>query len=104
MLENSLTDGVLFRLRERDRIDESTAAEPMLNIVKAFWAAAAGVFSDAWQLPPKRSRLTHGAGVVSMGFVMDAICERYRQKGLPALADFESDLAGIRDVCRWTDG
>ena len=40
----------------------------------------------------------------SMGFVMDAIAERHRPKQLPAEEDFRSDLEGIKEVCRWTDG
>src|SRR4051794_25317800 len=58
MLENSLSDGVLYRFR-----DPETGAgnsESMLAVLKAFWAAAAAVFRDAWGLSPHRSRLMHG--------------------------------------------
>src|SRR6266566_3674435 len=103
MLENSLSDGVLYRLRQ-ERPAEEQPVDTMLGVVKGFWEATANVFKAAWHLPPKRSRLTHGAGVVSMGFVMDAIAERHRPKHLPTEVDFRSDLEGIKDVCRWTDG
>src|SRR6266516_2363265 len=103
MLENSLSDGVLYRLRQEAAAGEQPV-DRMLAVLKGFWEATAKVFRDAWHLPPKRSRLTHGAGVVSMGFVMDAIAERQRPKHLPAEEDFRSDLEGIREVCRWTDG
>lgn len=102
MLENSLSDGVLYRFRALDSDDAD--AEKMLKVLRAFWGAVSDVFEDAWGLPPKRSRLMHGAGIVSLGFVMDAIAERHRAKGVPSPSDFEENLAPLKDVCRWTDG
>src|SRR5262249_25445689 len=100
MLENSLSDGVLYRFRTR----ESDDTNAMLQVLHAFWGAVAKVFQDAWGIPPRRSRLMHGAGIVSMGLVMDAIADRYRQSGLPSLEQFRQDLVPLRDACRWTDG
>lgn len=102
MLENSLTDGVLYRLRQGagDEVDP----EVMLAVLFNFWRAVKVVFDDAWGLPPKRSRLMHGAGVMSLGFVMDAIAERYRSKELPTEQDFIKDLKPLKSFCRWTDG
>src|SRR5437667_5945794 len=88
MLENSLSDGVLYRFRDLDRTKHETAS--MLQVVKNFWRAASQVFPDAWELPPARSRLTHGAGVVSMGFVMDAIADRQRQAAITSEEQFRS--------------
>ncbi len=102
MLENSLSDGVLHRYRRLN--DDGGDVEKMLYVLQGFWGAVRDVFEDAWGLPPKRSRLMHGAGIVSLGFVMDAIAERHRVKGAPSPSDFEADLAPLRDVCRWTDG
>ena len=50
-------------------------------VLKDFWAAVAEVFADAWGLNAEESRLMHGAGIVSLGFVMDAIADRHRQPG-----------------------
>jgi DGQHR domain-containing protein len=102
MLENSLTDGVLYRFRGASDGDHQTGR--MLGVLSAFWAATASVFRDAWAQPPRRSRLMHGAGIVSMGFVMDAISERYRPKGVPTETQFSTDLEPLKSVCRWTDG
>ncbi len=102
MLENSLTDGVLYRFRGSENSDRQTGL--MLNVLGAFWSATATVFQSAWAQPPRRSRLMHGAGIVSMGFVMDAISERYRAKGVPTKKHFVADLEPLKDVCRWTDG
>jgi DGQHR domain-containing protein len=102
MLENSLTDGILYRLRDPQSGQDDP--EAMLVVLSAFWAAAREVFSDAWGLPPKRSRLMHGAGIVSLGFIMDAIADRHRRSGLPSLEQFRRDLKPLKDVCRWTEG
>ncbi len=103
MLENSLSDGVLYRFRGPDEVAGGDT-ECMLGTLKAFWGAVAGIFDDAWTLPPRRSRLVHGAGIVSMGFVMDAIAERHRGSGAPSAEQFAEDLRPLRDACRWTDG
>src|SRR5262249_52165616 len=42
MLENSLSDGVLYRFRGREGGQDNV--EAMLRVVKTFWAAAAEVF------------------------------------------------------------
>jgi hypothetical protein len=102
MLENSLSDGVLYRFRDPGGGDWDT--EAMLDVLRAFWGAVAEVFRDAWGVSPRRSRLMHGAGIVSIGFVMDAIADRYRPSGLPTKAQFSQDLEPLRDACRWTDG
>lgn len=101
MLENSLSDGVLYRIRQGCGEGD---IEPMLQVLSSFWGAVGRVFGDAWSLPPKRSRLTHGAGIVSLGFVMDAIAERFRGKGIPDEKTFRKDLVKLGPICRWTDG
>src|SRR5262249_27270268 len=102
MLENSLNDGVLFRFRGAD--DMSSDSEAMLGVLCAFWGAVQKVFTEAWGLPPRRSRLMHGAGVITLGLLMDAIADRYRATGIPGEAQFAEDLEKLRAVCRWTDG
>jgi hypothetical protein len=93
---------VLYRLR--DGSGGEADIDSMLAVLFSFWRAVGRVFDDAWSLPPKRSRLVHGAGIVSLGFLMDAIAERYRKKGLPTEAMFTKDLKPLRPLCRWTDG
>lgn len=102
MLENSLSDGVLYRYR--DATTNEADVESMLQVVKAFWNAASTVFPKAWGLPPAKSRLMHGAGIIAMGYLMDAIGERLRDTGLPQEDQFRQDLSPLVEVCRWTDG
>lgn len=102
MLENSLTDGALYRFRDPDTGEGD--AEAMLGVLKDYWSAVREVFADAWGLPPRRSRLMHGVGIVSLGFVMDAVADRQWRVGVPGQAEFVTDLKALRDVCRWTGG
>ena len=46
----------------------------------------------------------HGAGVITLGLIMDAIADRYRHTGSVSEDMFVEDLSALRDVCRWTDG
>jgi DGQHR domain-containing protein len=102
MLENSLTDGALFRFRTST--GDAGDIESMLALLKHYWQAVSQVFPNAWGLPPKRSRLMHGAGVVSLGFLMDAIADYHRRTAVPGVRQFVAGLTAIADDCRWTDG
>jgi hypothetical protein len=46
----------------------------------------------------------HGAGIVSMGLVMDASADRFGQRAVPSQTDFVSDLEPLVEICRWTTG
>jgi len=102
MLENSLTDGVLYRFRDPQTGESDVKA--IIAILKNYWGAVRIVFQSAWGLPPRQSRLMHGAGIVSLGFVMDAIADRHRKKRIVDRDTFAKDLEPMRDECRWTDG
>lgn len=102
MIENSLSDGVLYRFREPDTGEGDT--EQILKVLQDYWKAISQVFPDAWGLNSRKSRLMHGAGVVSMGFVMDAISDRHRKQGCPSFVQFQKDLLPLKEICRWTEG
>lgn len=102
MLGNSLRDGVLYWYR--DLLSGETDLESMVAVLKNFWTAVARSFPEAWDLPPQKSRLTHGAGVIGMGRLMDTISNRYREAGVPQEDMFRQDLLPLRPVCRWTEG
>ena len=59
MMENSISDGALYPYRFSRKGGADTDA--MLAMLKDYWTAVSQVFRDAWELPPRRSRLTHGA-------------------------------------------
>lgn len=101
MLEQSLTDGVLFHFNDREA---GPNLDAMVAVLINYWRAVAKIFKGAWEQTPRRSRLVHGAGIISMGLVMDAIGERHRAKRLVDEDTFTKDLLALVDVCRWTDG
>jgi DGQHR domain-containing protein len=102
MLGNSLREGCLYRYRDRDTGYGDERA--MLGLLFAYWTAVSLVFPDAWTLPPRRSRLVHGAGIISMGFLMDAICEARGTRRSLTPHFFVRELFRIKDVCSWTSG
>lgn len=95
MLENSLSDGVLYCYDD---------AEEQLQVLKHYWSAVATVFPEAWGKPPRHSRLMHGAGFVAMGFLMDTIADRHRRKSKLTQRMFAKDLEPLKPICRWTEG
>jgi DGQHR domain-containing protein len=102
MLVNSLSDGALYRFR-----NPQTGAgdeEVMLAILMNFWSAVRRVFPEAWDKPPRQSRLMHGVGIVSLGFLMDAVFDRYSRNRVPDEIDFSTDLAELVEICHWTSG
>lgn len=105
MLSGSLSDGVLYRWR--DPKTGTGDVEPMLEVLNNYWGAVAEVFPKAWNLPARKSRLVHGTGICAMGFVMDAIADRYElmeNKEIPSQNDFKADLLPLASICQWTEG
>jgi len=102
MLGNSLNDGALCRIANSAGEDEST--EAMLSCLFSFWRSVINVFPEDWGLPPRRSRLTHGVGIISLGYLMDAIYDRHRAKNRSLGAIFERELRTISPECSWRMG
>ncbi|GAA4243143.1 hypothetical protein [Dactylosporangium darangshiense] len=56
----------------------------MLTLLYNLWSAVEPTFPQAWNKPPRKSRLMHGAGIISMGYLMDAISHtRDGDEGIP---------------------
>jgi DGQHR domain-containing protein len=102
MLENSLSDGALYRYRGDESVPNVGF---MYTLVTNYWTAVSDVFSEAWEKRhPRDSRLIHGAGIVSMGFLMDEIARRHGDDEIPTPEEFATELKTIKDDCAWTDG
>ncbi|GAA4472899.1 DGQHR domain-containing protein DpdB [Phytohabitans houttuyneae] len=103
MVENSISDGVLYRFRGDDALPNVGL---MFTVLANFWTAVRDVFGEeAWNKPPRKSRLMHGAGVISMGFLMDAIADHHGPgEDLPDANEFAAALKTVKDDCRWTGG
>lgn len=103
MIESSLTEGALYRFRNPETGEGDT--DEMLALLMNYWRAVAAVFAEAWGVDsPRRSRLVHGCGIMSMGFVMDAITDRYYDTPAPSEEEFAADLEDLAPHCRWTNG
>jgi DGQHR domain-containing protein len=98
MVENSIYNGALYRYRHAATGAGDVAS--MLTHLKIYWQTVATTFPDAWGLPPRRSRLSHGVGIAAMGYVMDELTEDVSLRALPKAAARVSEL---RDV-PWTRG
>jgi DGQHR domain-containing protein len=102
MLENSLSNGALYPYRGETGGPNFGC---MMSLLDNFWEAVAEVFPDAWNKPPRRSRLMHGVGIMGMGVLMDEISHaRGSADEIVSTAEFAADLKAIADDCHWTDG
>jgi len=101
MIENSLYEGTLYQYR--DPQDGTGDEEQMLLHLKIFWSLVRATFPDAWELEPRKSRLTHGVGIQALGFVMDHLTEGVPAAELPGL-DLGASLARMKPLCAWTNG
>lgn len=103
MLENSQRDGALFRFLHPEATGGADT-EQMLHLLHNYWFAVSQVFSSAWGLPPKKSRLMHGVGIISMGHLMDAIGRRLRNVLVPTQNQYIAELMPMKKLTHWTAG
>ncbi|WP_280363544.1 DGQHR domain-containing protein DpdB [Nocardia wallacei] len=101
MIEHSLYEGALYQYR--NPADGTGDIDKMLAHLNTFWGLVRDTFPEAWKLDPRNSRLTHGVGIQSMGFVMDHLTEHlaYDEVDTTVVSDA---LQRIEKVARWTSG
>jgi len=102
MLSSSLQDGALYRVSIST--PEESKEQVMLDCVSEFWRCVAKAFPEAWNLPPRKSRLSHGVGITSLGYIMDAAYDRHIKTHQPRAAVFSECIEFIREDCAWTSG
>jgi DGQHR domain-containing protein len=72
------------------------------DLLSNFYGAVSEVFPSAWnEHTPRTSRLVHGAGIVSLGFVMEAL---YSRTGRFDRRTFVRGLEPIAARTAWTSG
>lgn len=102
LLENSLSNGALYGFRGGDGGPHEAH---MIDTICNYFDAVRQVFPEAWGLKPSKSRLMHGAGIISMGFLMDDIWRTMGKPDRPVEPhDFAAHLKPIAEDCRWTGG
>ncbi len=104
MIEESLTSpsGCLFPYR--NIATSETDFEGICSILVAYWTGVKKTFPRAWGKPPEESRLMHGAGLRSMGRLMDRVMSGIGPRNPRAIDLVQKELKLIAPVCRWTSG
>lgn len=102
MISSSFQNGALSRLGLIDDEDHRTKA--MCDCLNQYWDHVARAFDEAWSLPPAKSRLSHGVGITSLGYVMDAAYDRHLRTGMSLDETFAESMKLIRPHCAWTSG
>lgn len=97
LVMNSAAHGAIRHLiTYEDREDRAFA------LINEFFAAVSRVFGGEWTgMSPRHSRLRHGAGIVSMGFVMDLL---YANQEATTAGAFAAGLQLMKPYTAWTSG
>ena len=99
MIENSISDGALYPYRFSRKggadTDDALLAQGLLD------GREPGLPKRG--ASARRSRLTHGLGIVSLGYLMDAIAD-YFGGMQPDVVDFVEHLELVAPGCAWTGG
>ena len=103
-IEESLnqTSGCLFPYR--NIAQGTTDTDSVRAALITYWTAVSEVFPDAWGLPPTQSRLMHGAGIRSMGRLMDRVMTTIDTTQPDATSATRNELMTVAPHCRWTSG
>lgn len=98
----SSPSGCLFPYR--NLATGETDFDGIWKILVAYWSAVKSTFPEAWGKPPGKSRLMHGAGLRSMGRLMDRVMSSVDPHSLHVLGHVKHELKVIAPVCHWTNG
>jgi hypothetical protein len=73
-----------------------------VELVSNFFAAVQNAFAKDWKNhTPKTSRLVHGVGLISLGYVMDELAIRNKAK---SQRQFENGLKCLVGKTHWSSG
>lgn len=97
LVMNSTAHGAI-----RELIQHEEREERAVQLINEFFEAVAEVFGGEWfGMSPRVSRLRHGAGIVSMGFVMDLL---FADQGAATKDQFRPGLELLKPYTAWTSG
>lgn len=111
-----VTDTVVINMLQQS-LQSSGALNPYRNIATGatdfnsirqvlfiYWGAVRETFPEAWGLRPQDSRLMHGAGIKSMGRLMDRLMAVVNITDPNTKKFVRKELERIKPYCRWTSG
>ena len=102
MLEYSILEGVLYNFRDPKTGNGDVIK--MCTIVNNFYDAVRERFPEDWELTPRKSRLVHGVGIISLGFLMDQIATKSKKGTMTKKAVFATEIELIANKMRWSSG
>lgn len=102
MLDHSILDGVLYNFRDPETGTGDVGK--MTEVISNFFGAVRDLFPDDWEKKPRQSRLVHGVGIVSLGFLMDEIAGQRPKGEIPEQGFFKSEVEGLVPYCHWSSG
>ncbi|WP_318519999.1 DGQHR domain-containing protein DpdB [Photobacterium leiognathi] len=107
MIDSSIRDGAIYDFRDLDNGNiQLKSYSSILKMISIFFEAVKNVFPDDWGLPPKKSRLFHGAGIQALGQLFDEFYYDFihHEKKDDMLSFFEKQLHVIKPHCHWHEG
>lgn len=97
MVMNSLENGAL-----REITTQADGNEAAFKLLSDFYQAVSETFPEAWdRQTPRSSRLVHGAGIISMGYVMEYL---YFSMQARTIEEFKNGLSLLEGKTAWTSG
>lgn len=83
MIDNSLREGALYHFKdEAIRTYRPEDCQRAVFLLCEYFKAVRNVFNDEWGMKPKRSRLFHGVGIISLGQLFDEIYYSHNVKNM----------------------
>ena len=101
MLEHSLFEGALYQYR--NPADGSGDLDQMMLHLTSFWRIVRDTFPAEFELQPRNCRLTHGVGIQSLGFVMDAVTEGMTAQNVDSL-EVRAAVERLKPHAAWRSG
>jgi len=102
MIENSLYEGALYQYRD-PRTGEGDE-DSMVHHLVTFWSRVYEKWPAAWELPPRKSRLTHGVGIQALGYIMDLLTAEIDSSQSSFVDVVDDSLELLAPFVAWTDG
>jgi hypothetical protein len=97
MIENSMNNGALGPL--------GGSEDRCFRVLCNYWGAVSQQFQSAWVLAPRQSRLTHGVGIIGMGYLMDTIAHGLSERwDVSPLHAFLAEVRRLGNDLPWVGG
>ncbi|GAA5192506.1 hypothetical protein GCM10023322_52290 [Rugosimonospora acidiphila] len=104
MIQESLTASAGCLYPYRNLTSNEIDVDGIHHALCLYWSAVRDAFPDAWGKPATDSRLMHGAGIRSMGRLMDRVLSIVDPRRPDADEQIRKEIDLVVPYCRWTAG